>query len=109
MHRIAVVLVVVALVAACSKGKPDDCAIVRDKPAEAMVEITKRYPGNPVKVAEVLEKCVAPSGDECERLAKIIAAIPTMSPEIQAPKGDVMQMCRMAPPEFRRCLFSSYA
>jgi hypothetical protein len=76
MHRIAVVLVV----AACSKGKPDDCAVVRDTPAQAMAELSKRYPNNPVKVAQTIETCVAPSGDECERIAKIVMAIPALAP-----------------------------
>jgi biopolymer transport protein ExbD len=104
---------VLALVLAlgCSKGKADDCAIVRDKPGEAMVELTKRYPKNPVKVAQTIESCVAPSGDECERVAKIITAIPTMAPQLTTAKLDaanIAKTCREAPPEFRRCLLPSY-
>jgi biopolymer transport protein ExbD len=107
MYRIAFVVVVVA---ACSKGKPDDCAIVRDKPASAMAELSKRYPNNPVKVAQTIEACVAPTGDECDRIAKIVAAIPTMTPQITMPKTtfDAAAACRASPPEFRRCLLPSY-
>jgi biopolymer transport protein ExbD len=108
MYRIAVVVVVVA---ACSKGKPDDCAIVRDKPASAMAELSKRYPNDPVKVAQTIETCVAPSGDECDRIATIVAAIPTMAPQVAMPNPKAMDAaaaCRASPPEFRRCLLPSY-
>ena len=100
---------VIVVVAACSKGKQDDCAIVHDKPAEALAQLSKRYPNNPVKVAETVEKCVAPTGDECDRIAKIVTAIPGMTPQIPMPKPfDYAKTCREAPPEFRRCLLPSY-
>lgn len=104
-------IAVVVVVAACSKGKPDDCAIVRDKPESAMAELSSRYPNNPVKVAETIEKCVAPSGEECDRIAKIVTAIPSMAPQIAAPKQpfDYAKTCRESPPEFRKCLLPSYA
>lgn len=109
MHRIVVVAVVV-VVAACSKGQPDNCVVVREKPASAMAELSSRYPNNPVKVAEVIEKCVAPKGDECERIAKIVAAIPELAPQLDVPeKIDVAKTCKGAPPEFRRCLLPSYS
>jgi biopolymer transport protein ExbD len=109
MHRIAVVVVV----AACSKGQPDDCAIVRDKPTTAMEVLSKRYPKQPVKVAETIERCVAPTGDECERIAKILAAIPTLAPQLSVPANAgsaeaVAHICETAPPAFRRCLLPSY-
>ncbi|HEY5922899.1 MAG TPA: hypothetical protein VIV11_14570 [Kofleriaceae bacterium] len=105
----SLVLVLALASTACSKGKPDDCAIVRDKPAEAMAELSKRYPNNPVKVAETIEKCVAPTGDECDRIAKIVTAIPAMAPQIATPKPfDYAKTCREAPSEFRRCLLPSY-
>lgn len=104
-------LVALLLLAACgSKSKPDDCALVRDKPATAMEELAKRYPNDAVKVAQTIENCVAPSGDECDRIAKIVAAIPGMAPQIQMPRQefDPVKTCREAPPEFRRCLLPSY-
>ena len=102
-------MVVLMVVAACSKGRPDDCAIVRDQPATAMAELSKRYPNNPVKVAQTIEKCVAPTGDECERIAKVIAAIPTLAPQLSVPSSDAVKTCRTAPPEFRRCMLPSNA
>ena len=105
MYRIALV----GLLVACSgKGKPDDCALVRDNPASAMVELSKRYPNDAVKVAQTIEKCVAPTGDECDRIAKVIAAIPGMAPQIAKPGFDAAKTCREAPPELRRCLLPSY-
>ncbi len=109
MHRVAMVVVVVGA-AACSKGQPDDCVVVREKPASAMAELSSRYPNNPVKVAEIIERCVAPKGEECDRIAKIIAAIPALAPQRDLPpKLDVMKTCKGAPPEFRRCLLPSYS
>ncbi len=103
MSRIALV----GLVVAC-KGQPDDCAIVRDKPGSAMVELTKRHPNDAVKAAQTIENCVAPTGDECDRIAKVIAAIPGMAPQIAKPGFDAAKTCRDVPPEFRRCLLPSY-
>jgi biopolymer transport protein ExbD len=108
MHRVAMVVVVVGA-AACSKGQPDDCVVVREKPASAMAELSSRYPNNPVKVAEIIERCVAPKGEECDRIAKIIAAIPALAPQLEAPNADIAKTCKNAPPEFRRCLLPSYS
>lgn len=96
------------IVAACG-GKQDDCAIVREAPAEAMAEINSRYPGQPVKVAETIERCIAPSGDECERIAKIVAAMPALAPQVPMPRpSDYAATCREAPVALRRCLLPSY-
>jgi biopolymer transport protein ExbD len=104
MFRIALL----ALVIAACKGTSDDCAIVRDKPASALAELTRRYPNDAVKVAQTIETCVAPTGDECERSAKVIAAIPAMAPHLTVPGFDAAKTCREAPPAFRRCMLPSY-
>lgn len=75
-----------------------------------MAELSSRYPNNPVKVAETIEKCVAPSGEECDRIAKIVTAIPTLAPQLSLPKPfDYAEVCRHSPPELRRCLLPSYS
>lgn len=105
--------------AACRHGKPsappvsDDCKIVHDDPTHAMGLLSQRYPHDAVKVAEVIEGCVAPAGaDECERIAALVKAIPQMAP-VLAPKpgtlSDPLALCRGMPPEMRRCMLASYS
>ncbi len=102
-------LLIALLVVGCgSRAEPSDCDLVLGEPTNAVVAITARYPGNPVKVATTIEGCIAPSGDLCDRLAKVIAAIPTMAPRLQLPSGDVAEVCRAAPPDVQRCLLPSY-
>ncbi len=107
MYRHVLLLGIVA----CNRGakQSDDCALVRDKPASAMAELSKRYPQDPVRVAKTIEQCIAPTGDDCERVAKVVAAMPSMAPSI-GPVGsfDHGKTCRMSPPELRRCLLPSY-
>ncbi len=111
MVHLGRVVVVGLVIAACSRGTRDDCAIVRDRPASAMQELSKRYPNDPVKVATTIERCVAPTGDDCDRIGRIIAAIPGMAPQLQAQdtRADPARVCRDAPAELRRCLLPSYA
>ncbi len=110
------------LVAACSSGAApdreatrvarDDCKLVLDDPAQAMVRVTERYPGDPVKVAQTIERCIAPTGDECERVDKIVHAIPSMMGSAgQLPASITsLEICRrMMTPEMRRCMLPSYA
>ncbi len=102
-------LVIAVLVVGCgSRAQPSDCELVLGKPANAMVAITARYPGDPVKVATTIEGCVAPSGELCDRFAKLIAAIPTMAPNLHAPTADAAKQCRGMPPEMQRCMLPSY-
>jgi biopolymer transport protein ExbD len=98
------------LVAACGRdARPDDCKIVRDEPTRALAELSKRYPNAPVKVAETIERCVAPSGDECDRIAKVVTAIPDLAPQLPKPSEfDYAKTCRDSPAELRRCLLPSY-
>ena len=107
------------VLAACQHGKPsapqpsDDCKIVHDDPTHAMGLLSQRYPHDAVKVAQVIEGCVAPAGaDECERIAALVKAIPEMAP-VLAPKEpsttDPLAVCRGMPPEMRRCMLASYS
>ena len=89
-----------------------DCEVVRKDPGNAAAKLAQQYPGAPIKVAEILEGCVAPSGAPCERLAKIIAAIPGLmpagTPPVTAPTN-VAELCAGMPPEMQRCMLPSYA
>jgi biopolymer transport protein ExbD len=109
-HLLASIL---ATLTACKRPATtsDDCAVIAKDPANAMTEIAKRHPGDPVKVAETIEKCVAPTGDECARVAAIVKAIPSMAPQLSAPRtsGDYEDICKTSPPELRRCFLPSYA
>jgi len=99
----------VAIVAiGCSKAPPDECKEVLDDPAHAMQRLSKRYPGDAVKVAQTIEACVAPDGDECARIEKRIRAIPSMTAGVLAAPGNVREACNGMPPEMRRCMLPSY-
>jgi biopolymer transport protein ExbD len=100
----------VVVVSACSRGASrDDCKLVLDDPAKAMVRVTERYPRDPVKVAETIERCVAPTGDECERIHTIVQAIPSMMGSAAASSLPSLEICRTSmTPEMRRCMLPSY-
>ena len=116
-RRVRAALALIAL-AGCQR-KPaavDDCKLVFDDPAHAVVELGKRYPDDAVMRAEVIERCIAPeaSGDECDRLARIAAVIPSMMSPAAAgsatarSEADYRTACRGMPPEMRRCMRTSY-
>ena len=110
-------LAALVLLLACTRERaPDpasdpDCDVVRKDPGNAVATLNQRHPGAPVKVAEIVERCVAPSGTPCERLAKIVAAIPGLmpagSPAVTAP-GNVAEVCEGMPREMQRCMLPSY-
>jgi len=89
-----------------------DCEVVLRDPGHAAAALSQKYPGAAVKVAEIIEQCVAPSGAPCERLAKIVAALPGLmpagSPTVTAPT-QVAEVCADMPPEMQRCMLPSYA
>jgi hypothetical protein len=101
---------------ACTRDRPadpdPDCELVHRDPGNAAAGLTRRYPGAPVKVAEIIERCVAPSGAPCERLAKIFAVIPGLMPAggsaVAAP-AQIKELCEGMPPEMQRCMLPSYA
>ena len=104
----------VAAVAACgghdddaSKSVSDICAVVLDDPPRALQHVAARYPGKPVKIAAVIEDCVAPSGDDCERLDKIARVVPKLVAFDKA-KGDPLAACRALPAPLQHCLLPSY-
>ena len=96
------------MLAACGHKSSDDCAIVRDDAEHAMERIAREYQGDPVKASEVIERCVAPTGDDCERVEKIARAIPKMIGSAALSGSSYASACRSAPPELRRCLLPSY-
>lgn len=98
---------------ACSRDRSatSDCDVVRKDPGNAVAALGGRYPGAPAKVAETIERCVAPAGAPCERLAKIVAAIPNFmsarAPAAGSP-ADMAEACEGMPPEMQRCMLPSY-
>lgn len=101
----------VLVAAACHHGATDDdCRLVASDPSHAMTTIANHHQGDPAAAAEVIEKCLAPSGDECERMQKILPALPAMMPAT-TPIRETMkiaELCKGMPPEMRRCMFPSY-
>lgn len=89
-----------------------DCELVRKDPRTAAAKLGQKYPGAPVRVAETIERCIAPSGSPCERLAKVVAALPGLmpagGPAVTAPEG-VAEVCAGMPAEMQRCMMPSYA
>lgn len=89
-----------------------DCDVVLQDPGNAAAKLSEQYHGERVKVAEIIERCVAPSGPPCQRLAKIVAALPGLmpagSPIVTAPEN-VAEACAGMSPEMQRCMLPSYA
>ncbi len=111
MRALALALVWLLACTRADRASPD-CELVRKDPQNAAAKLSEKYPGAPVKVAEIIERCVAPSGSPCERLAKVVAALPglmpTGGPAVTAPDG-VAEACAGMPPEMQRCMMPSYA
>jgi hypothetical protein len=88
-----------------------DCDVVHKDPRNAAATLSQKYRNAPLKVAEIIERCVAPSGATCDRLARIVAAIPGLmpagSPAVTAPTR-VAELCAGMPPEMQRCMLPSY-
>lgn len=104
--------VCVGVAAACHRGggTSADCKLVEDDPTHAMVKLAHQHEGDPGAAAEIIENCLAPSGDDCERMQKILPALPRMMPgTFQLPDpARVGEICKGMPPEMRRCMFPSY-
>jgi hypothetical protein len=81
---------------------------VSDRPADAVAVLGEKYPGDPVKVATIIESCVATTGPLCERVAALVQAIPSMM-SAAAPSGDVATVCAGMPAAMQWCLLPSYA
>jgi biopolymer transport protein ExbD len=99
---------------ACGRGDRRDeseiCDVIRRDPQHAAASVAAKLPGDPVRIARTIEDCIAPGGDECERVARIVAVIRTIVPNPPLlGDGDALETCRGAPPELRRCLLPSYA
>jgi biopolymer transport protein ExbD len=101
-----------------SERPPEDCDLVRKDPGTAAAKLSQKYRNAPVRVAEIIERCVAPAGAPCERLAKVVAALPGLMPAggsgslPDAPANvpaNVIELCNGMPPEMQRCMFPSYA
>jgi biopolymer transport protein ExbD len=105
-------LVVLALAAAAcghsAQGPSEsDCRDVLDDPAHAVARLSTKYPQQAVKVATIVEDCVAPTGTPCERVAALAAKIPTMMSGAPA-LTDPLKTCQESPPALQRCLLPSY-
>ena len=91
-------------VAACSGGGgggEPDCSILKTDPGHAIVRLS---------MAE-LEHCVAPTGTDCERAAKLFAERPMMIPRwshITTKPATTKAVCEGMPPALQKCLFPSY-
>jgi biopolymer transport protein ExbD len=110
------VILMLALVA-CGSRTPEknpDCAVIEKAPATAAATLSEKYPGDPVKVSETIERCIAPTGETCERMAKIWAAIPSMMPgggsgmPAPMPTDKAIELCKGMPAEMQRCMLPSY-
>ena len=109
--RIALLLLALAACRGGDSPRSADCALIDKDPSGAVAALTQKYPEQPVKVAETIERCVAPDGPPCDRVAKIVKAIPDMMPggfSGERPGGDLASVCRSAPPAMQRCMLPSY-
>ncbi|HEU4733985.1 MAG TPA: hypothetical protein VFT22_39105 [Kofleriaceae bacterium] len=118
-------VVVVALAACGSHGGVDDCTLVRDDVEHAIPHLAVRYPANPVRVAQTIERCVAPPArgvDDCQRLEQLVKWIPSLVRGMAGGSGglaaraaelastaDLVGACRGMPVEMRQCMLPSWA
>jgi biopolymer transport protein ExbD len=104
----------VGFVIACgSKGDgarrgSGDCEVILGEPGRAIAAMREKYKDDAVKVATVIEQCVAPSGTRCERVAALVEAIPDMAPLGLPEVGDAKAACESMPVGMQRCLVPSY-
>jgi biopolymer transport protein ExbD len=105
----------VGFVVACSskgdgagRGSGGDCEVILGEPARAIAAMREKYKDDAVKVATVIEQCVAPSGARCERVAKLVKAIPDMAPLGLPEVGDPQAACESMPVGMQMCLLPSY-
>lgn len=103
-------LVLIALaVAACGrKAASSDCPDVLDDPAHAVANLSAKYPDQAVKVATIIEGCIAPGGTLCDRVVALVAKIPSMMPTAGPALTDPMTTCQQMPPALQSCLLPSY-
>jgi hypothetical protein len=107
--RRSLVLVLAVACGGDAVAPASDCDTVLADPASAKPAITARYPGDPVKVASVIEDCVARGGSVCDRVVKLVAAAPAMA-QLAIPKGaDLATVCNGLPADMQQCLLPSYA
>ncbi|HEY4240521.1 MAG TPA: hypothetical protein VGM88_11935 [Kofleriaceae bacterium] len=103
--RLALPLVL-ALAACHSHSGPSeaDCKLVLADPPNALAALSTARNGeaDPAELSTVIEQCIAPSGDDCARLAALAKAIPTMLPP------GAFDCTKLSDAE-RRCMFPSYS
>jgi hypothetical protein len=107
-----------ALGAACGKAAPTtiDCPTLLADPGSALSRLAERE-SDPSKVFAILEGCLAPSGDTCERAAVGGAMMPSMTisdgsagtaADRAAQWAVYATNCRTLSPERQKCLLLSY-
>jgi hypothetical protein len=110
-HVVLILFPLVAPVAsACGHeaSGPSDCSVVHDDPAHALARLNARYPREAVRVATIIEGCVAPEGTLCERVALLVAAMPALMPVDRLAPPDTVTLCQQMPPSLQSCLLPSH-
>ncbi|MBA3541144.1 MAG: hypothetical protein H0T79_16150 [Deltaproteobacteria bacterium] len=109
----------VVMAAACSKAGPPeiDCHALLADPGNALTKLTERE-SDPSKIYAMLERCLAPSGDTCDRAAAGGAMMPSMAISDGSAGGAADRAaqwkqyaadCRTLSPDKQQCLLLSYA
>jgi hypothetical protein len=103
-------VVIGLLVVACSSKQPaaEDCDAVHGDPSHALKTLNDRHPGDAVGNAEIVERCLAPDGEICDRVAKILPALPALMGRTMPMPEHIASACRSAPENMQSCFLPSY-
>ena len=94
-------LLALALLAGCTgTGAEPDCSILKTDRAHAIMRLSM----------PALERCVAPTGTDCERATTLFTQMPAMIPRWSNidKAANAKVVCDGMPPALQKCLFPSY-
>jgi hypothetical protein len=103
-------VVVGVFVVACQPNlmpSAEDCEVVRGDPAKVLKTLQDRHPGDAVGNAAIIERCLAPDGEVCDRVAKILPHLPAMMGRDLPVPEHVAIACRSAPAKMQYCFLPS--
>src|SRR5689334_15471414 len=107
---VVVAYAALAALAGCGHkaSRPSQCDDVVADPLHAVAKLSAKFANDPVKVATIIEDCVAPTGEVCDRVGLVMNAVPSLIGTDGLVLPDSMSLCDTMPPELQQCLLPSY-